>query len=83
MRKATHKKQIYIDVLPFDCSNLDNTNNKNKAILKKEFNTDKILIHKGIFPFTQIEIKKADTRPILIVDVLYFIYIYARFNKTI
>ena len=86
LKKATHKKQIYINVLPFDCSNLDNANNHNKAILKKEFNTDKILVHKGMFSLTQLEIKKADTRPILIVDVLYFIYILGltkRFDKEI
>ena len=75
MKKATDKKLIYIDVGMFDCSHYNDTVDDMNKTIKKEFKTDKIQIHKGLFPqFTQIELKLTEKMTLLIIDVLYTLY---------
>ena len=69
LEKATDKKHIYIDVLPF-CS----ISNQSKNIeVQREFNTSKIEFHHGLGAFCQIEIKFKDKINLLIIDILHLI----------
>ena len=74
LQKATDRKQIYINVAPFnhDCVNGEGyTNDKH---VKQEFNANKVQFHQGMYNLCQVEIKFNDKINILVIDVLYIVY---------
>ena len=86
LKKATDKKQIYINVLPFDYTSFDDKKNNKDKLEKMGLNTNKIQLHKGILCFCQLEIKFAKKVNILIIDILYILYVLGltkRIDKTL
>ena len=86
LQKATDKKQVYIDVLPFDNTSFDDKENNKDKFVKMGFNTNKIQLHKCLFCFCQLEIKFAEKVNILIIDILYILYVLGltrRIDKTL
>ena len=70
LQKATDKKQVYINVIPFDNTSFDDKENNKDKLVKNGLNTNKIQLHKGLFCFCQLEIKFAEKVNILIIDIL-------------
>jgi len=86
LQKATDKKQVYIDVLPFDNTSFDDKENNKDKLVKIGLNTNKIQLHKGLCGFCQLEIKFAEKVNILIIDILYILYVLGltrRIDKTL
>jgi len=69
LETATSRKQIYIDVMPFNSPDDFTKNSK----IKEEFNA-KLDIHRGIGAFQQLEIKFKEKVQLMIIDVLYIIF---------
>ena len=82
LEKATNKKQIYIDVMPFKTPTTDD-----KALkVQQEFNTSKIQFHQGFGALCQIELKFIQKIQLLIIDILHIIYqlgLTKRLNKVL
>ena len=74
LQKATDRKQIYINVLPFnhDCVNGDGYANDKQV--QKEFNANKVQFHQGKYNLCQIEMKFNNKIKLLVIDVLYIVY---------
>jgi hypothetical protein len=86
LQKATDKKQVYIDVLPFDNTSFDDQEDNKDKLLKIGFNPKKIQLHKGLYCFCQLEIKFAEKVDILVVDILFILYVLGltkRIDKTL
>ena len=70
LSKATDRKQIYINVMPFY---IPDTYSEQTKIIQHEFNTNTLSFHKGRMPLCQLEIKFNKKCNILIVDILYIV----------
>ena len=69
LETATSRKQIYIDVIPFNSPDDFTKGFK----IQEEFNA-KLDLHRGIGAFRQLEIKFKEKVQLMIIDVLYIIF---------
>lgn len=74
LQKATNRKQIYINVLPFNIECVNRNGYSNDTIVKSEFNANKVQFHQGLYNLCQLEIKFNNKINILVIDVLYIIH---------